>query len=198
MDEQNQLTKPKVSASSQKQLDDCEKKFDKFKDEVKSLEHDQLRKVTIREEDSQTKLSSKEIAKNNHLYLKPERTLSDNQKFNEKFADEWEFQKQYVNFIAEHKELIGETIEMWTHPFGGKGASYWKVPTNKPIWAPRYVAEQIKRKRYVRFKTADVNTSQGEGVTYYGSLVAETQIQRLDANPVSSRSSVFMGESNFK
>jgi len=191
------MSKPKVSRESQNQLDACEKKFEEFQDKVKSLSHDDNRSAPIKEEEPQTKLSSREIAKKNELYLKPERTLSDNQKFNEKFRDEYNFAKEYVNFIAEHKELIGDVIEIWTHPYGGMGASFWKVPTNKPVWAPRYLAEQIKRKRYVRFITQNQSTSVEGGMTYFGALTAETQIQRLDANPVSSNKSIFMGSTGF-
>ena len=32
---------------------------------------------------------------------------------------------------------------------------------------------------------------------YYGSMVADTTLQRLDALPVSSKRSVFMGAANF-
>jgi len=63
------------------------------------------------------------------------------------------FQKEYVQFIAENKEIIGETIEIWTRPFGGMPAEFWKVPVNKPVWGPRYLAEQIKRCYYLVIKT---------------------------------------------
>lgn len=191
------MSKPKVSASSQKELDKAEVKFEQFNEEVKNLSHDTIRSAPIKETESQTKLSSREISNSKEIYLKPERTLSDVAKFNERFRDEWNFQKEMVNFIAEHKEIIGDTIEMWTRPFGGVGASFWKIPTNKSVWAPRYVAEQIKRKRYVRFTTENRATGTEGGHTFYGNLVAETQIQRLDATPVSSRKSIFMGSSGF-
>lgn len=191
------MSKPKVSASAQRELDKAEKKFDDYQEQIKSISSEVGRDLPVRENESNTRLSSKEIAKKNEIYLKPERHLSDNQKFNEKFREEWNFQKEYVNFIAEHKEIIGDVIEMWTHPFGGVGAQFWKIPTNKPIWAPRYVAEQLKSKRYVRYVTQNHTTTSEGNMQFYGGLVAETQIQRLDANPVSTSKSVFMGSSGF-
>jgi len=196
--EKSHLSKPNVGKQAQKHLDEAEKKFDKYNEELKSLSHDIVRSAPLKEEEAQTKLSSREVAKNNDLYLKPDKTMPDMQKFNEIFQKEWEFQSEYVNFIAEHKELIGETIEMWTHPFGGKGACFWKVPTNKPVWGPRYLAEQIKKRRYVRFKTDERRHTSSDGTgTFYGAMVAETVVQRMDANPVSSHKSVFMGSGGF-
>lgn len=190
-------SRPKVSASAQAQLDQAEKKFDKYQEELKSMSHDGVRSVPIEESEPQTKLSSREISNSKDIYLKPERVLADNQKFNERFREEYNFQKEYVHFIAENKEIIGDVIEIWTHPYGGVGAQFWKVPSNKPVWGPRYLAEQIKRKRYVRFVTQDRPTNVEGGMTYYGSLVAETQIQRLDANPVAAKKSIFMGTNGF-
>jgi len=48
-----------------------------------------------------------------------------------------------VKCIPVHNELKGDRIEMWTHPFGGKGAEFWEIPTDKPVMVPRYVAEQL-------------------------------------------------------
>ena len=39
------------------------------------------------------------------------KTVSCREKFNENFRATYEYDKEYVQFIAEHKELIGEKIE---------------------------------------------------------------------------------------
>lgn len=192
MEQDNQLSKPKVSASAQRHLDKAEAQFDKYHEELKSLSQNDIKSAPVREEEMQTKLSQREIQKNNDLWLKPERTIPDRQTFNEKFRKDWEFAKEYVNFIAEHKEIVGEKIEIWTHPFGGVGASFWRVPVNKPIWGPRYLAEQIKSRTYVRYKTEDRVTQPGQDFTMYGTMVAESQIQRLDAYPVKQAKTHFM------
>ena len=157
-----------------------------------------MNKAPKQEVEPQTKLSSKEIEKSHDIYLKPQRKIADNQKFNEKFRSDWEFDKEYVQFIAEHKELIGENIEIWTHPYGGVGAEYWEVPTNKPVWGPRYLAEQIKRKCYHRLVMKQNVITETNGIgQMYGAIAADTTVQRLDAIPVSSKKSVFMGSQNF-
>lgn len=191
------MSKPKVSASAQRELDKAEQKFEKFNEEMKAISNEVGRGLPVEERESNTRLSSREIANSKDIYLKPKRSLNDNQKFNEKFRDEWNFQKQYVNFIAEHKEIIGDVIEAWTHFCGGVPCEFWEVPTNKPVWGPRYLAEQIKSKRYVRYVTQNHTTSAEGGMQFYGGLVGETQIQRLDAHPVSDRKSIFMGSSGF-
>lgn len=167
------------------------KQVDQVQEVVKTEE-----KVT--EVEPQTKLSQKELEKTEKIWLKPTVTIQDRQKFNEKFRSKWEFAKEYVQFIAEHKELIGELIEIWTHPFGGVGAEFWKVPTNRPVWGPRYLAEQIRRRKYHKFTMDQKQTTAADGMgTYYGGMVVETVVQRLSAEPVVDKKSVFMGASGF-
>lgn len=184
--------KPRIP---EKEIDKLQKQFDHFEEQVSSLTKDRMDQTPVVQVEAQTKLSQREINNAKQIYLKPEKIISDRQKFNEKFQEDWNFKKEYVQFIAEHKELIGETIEIWTHPFGGVGAEFWKVPTNKPIWGPRYLAEQIRRKSYHRLRMDQTKTiSADHGGTYYGTMVADTQIPRLTAEPVSSNRSVFLGE----
>ena len=83
----------------------------------------------------QTKMSQNEIAKSKDIYLKPDKVISCREKFNEKYREDFNFGKEYVQFVGEHKELIGENIEIWTKPFAGVPAEYWIVPTNKPVWS---------------------------------------------------------------
>lgn len=183
--------RPKVNSASQKELDKVENQLNEFNDGVKALVEARSPATPSEETERQTKLSENDIRNAKDIYLKPNKAIPDGQKFNEKFRKDWEFQKEYVQFIAEHKELIGENIEMWTHPFGGVGAEFWLVPTNKPVWGPRYLAEQIQRKSYHRL-IMENNTSERTGMgTFYGTLAADSKIQRLDAYPVHSRKSIF-------
>lgn len=194
------MAKPEVSDSlSKRELDRAEAQFDKFDKEIKSMTHDRMNEAPKEEKEMQTKLSQKEIANSKDVYLKPQRTINDNQKFNEKFRESYNFAKEFVHFIAENKEIIGESLEIWTHPYGGVGAEYWVVPVNKPVWGPRYLAEQIKRKYYHRLVMQDNKVSGADGMGhYYGTMAVDTTVQRLDAHPVSERKSVFMGSSSFK
>lgn len=141
-----------------------------------------------------TRLSSREIANSKDIYLKPKRRINaNNQKFNEKFREQYEFAKQYVKFIAEHKEIIGEKIEVWTRPYGGIPAEEWEVPTGKPVWGPRYLAEQIKRCHYRKLTMQEdvITSSDGMG-KYTGALTVESEVQRLDAYPVQTKTSIFI------
>lgn len=179
------------------ELDKAEKQLDEFEQNIKDLTLDRITELP-KEVEPQTKLSSKEIEKQKGIYLKPKNTIADRQKFNEEFKDDWNFAKEYVCFIAEHKELIGSTIEMWTHPFGGVGAEYWEIPTNKVVWAPRYVAEQIRKCNYHRLVMQDNRTVGSDSMgQYYGTIVADSVVSRLTAEPVSARKSIFMGATSF-
>lgn len=196
--------KPKVNSAGQKELDKAQAQFDKFDGEVKAMTQDRMNMVPKADTEGH-KISQKEVEQKNDLYLKPKRTLfAIDQKtgkapaFNERFRDDYNFQKEYVNFVFENKEIQGETTTIWTRPFPGLPAEEWEVPTGKPVWGPRYLAEQIKRKFYHRLKMDEGVTTSADGRgKYYGALAVDSTIQRLDAHPVSSRKSVFMGASGF-
>lgn len=189
---------PNINSASEKELANVESQFEAFKENIDSLTLDRMNQSTKQEIEPQTKLTSREIDKKADIYLKPNKTIGCKDKFNEAYRKEYEFQKEYVQFIAENKEIIGETIEMWTRPFGGMPAEFWKIPVNKPVWGPRYLAEQIKRCYYHRLVMQQSGQSGSDHAgQYYGTMVADTTLQRLDALPVSSKRSVFMGAANF-
>ncbi len=191
--------KPKVSNSlAEKELDKAEEQFKAFDENVKSLTLDRMNKAPKQESEPETKLSSRDLSKKPEIYLKPERAIGSREKFNEDYRAQYEFAKEYVQFIAYNKEITGETIDIWTKPFAGMACEWWKVPSNKPIWGPRYLAEQIKKCSYHRLIMQQNVSSGADGMgQYFGSMTVDTTVQRLDAEPVSSRKSVFMGAHNF-
>lgn len=189
--------KPKnITSNAAKELEKVEKQFDDFSDQVKNLTMDRMAAAPKQETEMQVPLSQKEIAKSADIYLKPAKAIGSREKFNERFREEYNFMKEFVHFIAENKECPGDLIESWTKPFPGVPAEFWNVPTNKPVWGPRYLAEQLKRKSYHRLVMNDTTQISSDRMgTYHGQIVADTTIQRLDARPVSTRKSIFMGAS---
>lgn len=180
-----------------KELEKAEKQFEQFDQQIKDLTMDRMNEAPKQDIEQQTKIAGKDLDKMKDIYLKPKRTVSSKEKFNEKYREKYEFAKQMVHFIAENKEIIGETIEMWTKPFAGMPAEFWEVPVNKPLWGPRYLAEQIKRKYYHRMRTEERQHSAEGGMSFYGNVIVDTTVPRLDAHPVSSKRSIFMGETSF-
>ena len=190
--------RPKMNSASERELDKVEKQFEAFDENVKTLTLDRMNTAPKEEVEPQTKLASSEIAKSKDIYVKPKRSIASREKFNEDYRKDYNFSKEYVNFIAENKEIIGETMEFWTKPFAGMPAEEWNIPVNKPIWAPRYVAERIKGCKHHRLVMRDAPTGgDHQGNQYYGSMAVDTVVQRLDAYPVSSRKSIFMGNEAF-
>lgn len=190
--------KPKVSNSlAEQELDKAEAQFKVFDENVRSLTLDRMNTAPKQEVEPQTKIAQSDLAKSRDIYLKPERSISSKEKFNEDYRSEYNFAKEYVQFIAENKEIIGEAIEVWTKPFAGMPAEFWKVPTNKPIWAPRYLAEQIKRASYHRLRMDNTIIGTDGMGQYQGAMAVDSTIQRLDAIPVSGKRSIFMGAVNF-
>lgn len=188
-----------------KELEKADRQFNEFKENIDNLTLERMNAAPKEESEQQTKISNREAQYADGIYLKPVKSITsvnpktgEKEKFNEKFRKDWEFDKEYVKFIAEHKEIIGETIEMWTHPYGGVPAEFWQIPTNKVVWGPRYLAEQIKRCNYHRLRTDDqkITTSHSVG-SFTGQIVVDQTVARLDAYPVADRKSVFMGASGF-
>jgi hypothetical protein len=184
----------KEKTTAQKEVETAVEQIKAFDENVKNMTMDAMNKAPLLETENQTKLSSSEIANSKDIYLKPQRSIGSREKFNERFREDYRFSTEFVNFIAENKEIIGEDIELWTKPFPGMPAEFWKVPTNKPIWGPRHLAEKIKRSRYHRLKMdqGTITSADGNG-TYYGGITVDTTVQRLDAIPVTQRKSLFMG-----
>lgn len=176
-----------------KDLKQAADQFDQFDQSVKNLTMDRMNQAPKVEMEQQTKIAGRDIDKQPDVYLKPTKRIASKEPFNEKFRQKYEFDIEYVHFIAENKEIIGETIEMWTKPYPGMPAEFWNVPVNKPIWAPRHVAEQIKSRFYHRLKTENTGTGTDSAGQYYGTMVVDTTVPRLDAHPVSNQRSIFMG-----
>ena len=184
------MVKPKIH---EKEIDKLQKQLDTYDENIKNLTLDRMNE-TSKQEIEPPKISQKEIEKTGEVYLKPSKWISDGQKFNKDYEKDYEFAKQYVKCIPVHNELRGDRIEMWTHPFGGKGAEFWEIPTDKPVMVPRYVAEQLTKCRYHRMKMEQSITSGTDHAgKYYGSMVVDTTINRLDAHPVNDSKSIFMG-----
>lgn len=185
------MTKSKASVESElRKIDD---QINHLNENLSSLTLDKMNEAPRQEMEQQTKLSSKEINNSKDIYLKPKRTIGSKEKFNEKYRDDWNFAREYVQFIAENREIVGETIELWTKKFPGVPAEFWEIPVNKPVWGPRYLAEQIKSCAYHRLVQKDDTIVSADGAgTYRGAIVADSLINRIDAFPVSKRSSVFV------
>ncbi len=193
------MAKPKVASSiAERELDKAEAQFKAYDDNVKEMTLDRMNMAPKQESEPQVKLSQKEIDRSKDIYLKPKRTLRCAEKFNEDYRDQYNFSKEYVFFIAQNNEIIGEAIDLWTKPFAGVPAEEWSVPVNKSVWAPRYVAEQIKNCKYHRFTMQqNIITESNQTGQIYGAMAVDTTVQRLDAMPASQSKSVFMGKSGF-
>lgn len=181
------------NSAAQKEMDQVGKQFDEFDANIKSMTLDRMNAAPKEETELKAKMSNREIQNSKDLYLKPKRTISSKEKFNEAYRDEYNFAKEYVHFIAENREIIGETITLWTKKFAGQPAEEWEVPCNKPVWGPRYLAERIKNCNYHRFIMENKPYEQVGMGTMYGSMAVDTTVQRLDAHPVTEKKSIFMG-----
>lgn len=197
MSEYKPTPRPHVNSGGQKELDKADTEFKKFDSEIKEMTLDRMN-MAPHAETPEARVSQKEIQKNNDIYLKPLRTVTSREKFNEKFRDDYNFKKEYVNFIAQHNELIGADIEKWTKEFPGQPAEYWEIPTNKPVWGPRYLAESLTKCSYHVFSMDEGSVSNSDGrASYTGKMVVDCVKHRLNAVPVTTNKSIFMGATGF-
>lgn len=194
------VDKPKPQTSvAQKELDKAQEQFDAFDTNIKDMTMDRMNMAPKADVEPQTKLSQQDVAKSNDIYLKPVKTISSREKFNEKYREEYNFQKEYVQFIAENKEVIGEAIEPWTKKFPGLPAEQWRVPVNKPVWGPRYLAEQLAQCGYHVMSMQQTASAGSDGMgQYFGQMTVDKWVPRITATPVSNRRSIFMGANAFK
>lgn len=185
--------KPRMNNSaSQLELDKAEKQLDSFEENIKEMTLDRMNMAPKQE--TELRISQKDIEKSKDIYLKPSRIIACREKFNEDYREEYNFAKEYVQCIPKHNELSGDILEFWTKPFAGVPAEFWQVPSGKPIFIPRYAAEQLTKCKYHRFvMQQNVGTGTDGMGQYFGSMAVDTIIQRLDAIPVSKRKSIFMG-----
>lgn len=177
------------------EMEKAEEQFEKFDNAVQTLTLDRMNMAPLLEEEQQTKLSQKQLDRAPGIYLKPARTYPSKEKFNEKFRAEYNEKKEVVHFIAENKEAIGGQMDISTKPFPGMPIEEWVVPNNKPVWGPRYLAERIKGCTYHQLVMSEEKGYRGsEGAAdFYGVPFVENVKQRLDAYPVSTKRSIFMG-----
>lgn len=185
------------NSESRKEIDKVEKQFDAFDASIQTMTQDRMNEKPKQQSEGQTQLSQNQIANSKDIYLKPNRYVSSREKFNENFRADYEYQKEYVQFIAENKEVKGETMELWTKPFPGMPAEEWRVPANKPVWGPRYLAEQLARKFYHRLmmKEAEPSGRDAVGNQYYGTMAVDTTVDRIICEPVSKKTTTFFGSS---
>lgn len=178
---------PSVDTTGKNELDKLQNKFDEYHQQIKDLSIDELNTAPALNQEPQTKLSSTERDKVKEIYLKPKVTIGSKEKFNEKFRESYEFDKQYVCFEAENNEIIGETITIWTKPYPGLPAEEWEVPTNKPVWGPRYLANQITNCKYHRFTMQNNLIGNDHMGSYHGYMIAKNTINRLNAHPSTTK-----------
>lgn len=187
------------SSEAEKEFNKIEKQFDDFSENVKQLTVDRMSAAPKEEVEQQTKMSQNEILNSARIYLKPKTTLFSKEKFNERFRDDYNFAKEYVQFMAENVESPGDSVTTWTKPFPGCPAEEWIVPVNKPVWGPRYVAERVNGCEYSRLQMDDSQVVGGsaEKIQYMGQMVIDRKLPRLKAVPVTSKKSIFIGASGF-
>lgn len=193
------MTKSKTtSVEMEKEIHKLDQGFKEYDKSIKSLTLDEMNKAPVEETEPEIKKSTRELQNANYIYLKPKRSISAPQKFNEEFRPLLEHLRQYVPFVAENKEVVGETICLWTRPIGGMPAEEWEVPVNQPVMGPRYLAEQISRCQYHRIIMDDTQPAYNLGVgTMTGAPTIDKTINRLEARPVSEKRTVFMGGTGF-
>lgn len=189
------VDKPKPTSSlAEKELDKAEKQFEAFDEQIKSMTLDRTNAAPKLDQESKNQKSQQEMLNSNVRYLKPKRTIPSREKFNEDYREEYEKAKEHVEFTAEHKEIVGENLEFWTKPFPGMPAEEWCIPVNIAVSAPRYVKKRIDECYYHRFSMQQNMATGTDGMgQYYGHMVVDNIVQRLETHEVKRNPRIYMG-----
>lgn len=175
--------KTHVSSRSEQQLEKAAEKFDKFSEDVKSLSTDADRKsIPEKESEPQTKLSKNEAKTLDAPTIKPNRAIFSKEKFDEKYRKDQEERSKYVKCIVENNEIVGESVQFWKKEWPGTPAQEWIVPVNKPVYIPRYIAEHLARRTYVRYVMQENQNVREGDITH--SMVAKETRHRIDCRSV--------------
>lgn len=181
--------KPKITSKGEQELKKAEDQLNKFESHVKSLTVDELSKSPLKESEPQTKLSNREVEKLDAPYIKPVRAIFSNEKFNEAFRKERDEGWKYVKCIVENNEIIGERIEKWTKHWPGEPAHFWQIPVNKPIYLPKFLAEELQGCCYHRLVMQSRSPDQIREGEPMEDLVAKETRHRIDCRSVGFGSS---------
>ena len=195
----------KYNTEAERDLENIDEQINQFSESISDINLESVRDAPVKEVEH--RISQKEQIKSKVIRLTPKKVIwappvkvGDKFvpiKFNEDFRKQWEFDKQYVEFIAFNNEIGGESITLWTKKYPGTPSEEWVVPVGVKVAGPRYLAEQIKNSTYHSYQM-EKSTTRGDvnGTTFHGSMVACNTVQRLDAMPVTTSRSVFMGASD--
>lgn|SRR5579885_1208102 len=175
---------PRVNSDAQKELKKAEEQFQAFDESIQKMTLDNMNKAPKEELESQTKMSKKEERQYDAPVIKPLRSISSKEKYNPAFEKDHRRAWEYVKCVVENKEIIGEQIHRWTKPFPGDPAQEWKIPVNKPIYLPRFLAIELSKCQYHRLVMQENQVTGSDGVgTWIGAMVAETKVNRIDCRP---------------
>ncbi len=176
---------PKVNSKGEQELKKAEERFEKFEAQVKTLtDVDELNKSPLVESEPQTKLSTREAEKADAPYIKPSRSISSKEIFDEKFRKQRDAAWKYVKCIVENNEIIGEKVQKWTKKFPGEPAYFWEIPVNTPIYLPLFLAEELSKCTYHRLVMQEQPQSIGDGATLTHTPVAKETRHRIDCRSI--------------
>lgn len=101
-----------------------------------------------KEQDCQTKISRKELAKNEGVpYIEPLRKLRPFGTLPEKWKKMHEHDWEYVKGIFENEVSRGEPIRFTFSKWPGDADCMWEIPSNIPVYVPRMIAKHLSGER---------------------------------------------------
>src|ERR1700679_3832095 len=100
-DEKALTARPKAKSQlGETELEKAQNQFDAFDQNIKEMTMDRMNLAPKQETELQTKIAQADLQNIKDVYLKPKRTVGCRDKFNEKFRESYNFDKEYVQFQA--------------------------------------------------------------------------------------------------
>lgn len=91
------------------------------------------------------KVSSKDKREAGILYLEPVTRIPTGGKKHPEIEKQREYLYEWVKGIYENKIIGGEGIDFWLGVIPGDDYCRWKVPANRPVALPRFVAQHLSK-----------------------------------------------------
>lgn len=119
--------------------------------EVSDMSHmtvDQIAKTKAEAPEEQTKLSTREIAKQKGIpYMEPIKKLTGFGTLPDRLKSAHDKDWEYVLAIYENQIVRGEPIKFWFKKYPGDPDCLWEIPANRPVYIPRMIAKHLSGER---------------------------------------------------
>lgn len=137
-----------------KDLENIAKKTAELTEEMSQLTVDKINEIAPEPTLDELKLTAKQKASDEGvIFVEPKRKFKGLGKLPEKLKREHARAWEYVKGIYENYVVNNEPVRFWHNgDFPGDPDCLWEIPSNKPVYVPRFIAKHLEEcQKYHQF-----------------------------------------------